>query len=170
MTPAEILSSEFADVAQDLRARNEPFAFATIIRTAGTTAAKPGAKALIRADGTIVRGFLGGGCTRGAVKRASMEAIQSGVPQLISIAPEDLLSEMGVTPGATSDGITYARNGVLREGQSTSSLNPSCRCLCWSYSVHLPLRKHLRSLPRIFTGLLALSHRRVLRRPVCALL
>ncbi len=42
MSPAEFLSSDLAGLAQDLRAREEPFAFATIIRTAGTTAAKPG--------------------------------------------------------------------------------------------------------------------------------
>ena len=54
--------------AQQLRDKDEPFAFATIVRTAGSTAAKPGAKALLSADGTILQGWLGGGCTRGAVK------------------------------------------------------------------------------------------------------
>ncbi|MEL7082264.1 MAG: XdhC family protein, partial [Pseudomonadota bacterium] len=68
MSPAEILDTDLAEAAQDLRARQVPFAFATIVRTAGATAAKPGAKALLSADGTIVHGWLGGGCTRGAVK------------------------------------------------------------------------------------------------------
>ena len=43
MTPAEILSTELAEAARDLRARDEPFAFATIVRTAGTTAAQAAA-------------------------------------------------------------------------------------------------------------------------------
>ena len=43
MSPAEILDADLADAAQDLRARQVPFAFATIVRTAGATAAKPGA-------------------------------------------------------------------------------------------------------------------------------
>jgi len=65
MTPAEILSPELSDIAQSLRAADQPFAFATIVRTAGSTAAKPGAKALLSADGTILEGWLGGGCARG---------------------------------------------------------------------------------------------------------
>ena len=75
MSPAEILSPDIAEAAEDLRARAEPFAFATIVRTAGATAAKPGAKALIGSDGAILRGFLGGGCTRGAVRRAALSAM-----------------------------------------------------------------------------------------------
>ena len=47
MTPAEILSEDMADIANDLRIKDEPFAFATIVRTAGSTAAKPGALSLI---------------------------------------------------------------------------------------------------------------------------
>ena len=100
MSPAEVLNTELAEAAQSLRDRQEPFAFATIVRTAGATAAKPGAKALLAADGTILHGWLGGGCTRGAVKRAALEALKSGAPQLISVAPEDLLEEMGVARGA----------------------------------------------------------------------
>lgn len=124
MTPAEFLSSDLAGLAQDLRAREEPFAFATIIRTAGTTAAKPGSKALIRADGTIAQGFLGGGCTRGAVKRAALQAIVTGVPQLISVAPEDLLSEKGVTAGTEADGVTYMRNGCPSRGTVDIFIEP----------------------------------------------
>ena len=79
MTPAEILSGDMADIANDLRTKDEPFAFATIVRTAGSTAAKPGAKALLGADGTIVHGWLGGGCTRSAVKKAAIVALESGL-------------------------------------------------------------------------------------------
>lgn len=124
MTPAEILSTDLAEMAQDLRQREEPFAFATIVRTAGVTAAKPGAKALIAADGTILHGFLGGGCTRGAVKKAALAAIASGSPALISVAPEELLSELGVTPGAEADGVTYARNGCPSRGTVDIFIEP----------------------------------------------
>ena len=111
MTPAEIQSTDLAEVAQGLRAKDEPFAFATIVRTAGATAAKPGAKALLSADGTIVHGWLGGGCTRGAVKRAALAALRDGAPQLISVAPEDLLAEKGVAAGDEIEGTRFARNG-----------------------------------------------------------
>ncbi len=116
MTPAEVISTEFADAAQILRDNEEPFAFATIVRTAGPTAAKPGAKALLGADGTILHGWLGGGCTRGAVKRAAQQALREGTPQLVSVAPEELLAEKGVTPGDEVDGMRFARNGCPSRG------------------------------------------------------
>lgn len=116
MTPAEITTPEIAAAAEDLRARHEPFAFATVIRTAGSTAAKPGAKALLAADGSILEGWLGGGCTRGAVKRAALAALESGTPQLISVAPEEALAEKGVAPGTERDGVRFARNGCPSRG------------------------------------------------------
>lgn len=124
MSPAEILSANLAEAAQKLRARDEPFAFATIVRTAGSTAAKPGAKALLSADGTFLHGWLGGGCTRGAVKRAVLQALSDGVPQLVSVAPEDLLAEKGVTPGDEVDGTIFARNGCPSRGTIDIFIEP----------------------------------------------
>ena len=124
MTPAEILSDDIAEAAQALRERDEPFAFATIVRTAGSTAAKPGAKALLSADGTILQGWLGGGCTRGAVKRAALDALRDGTPQLISVAPEDLLAEKGVEPGDEVDGTRFARNGCPSRGSVDIFIEP----------------------------------------------
>lgn len=124
MTPAEVTSENLAQTAQDMRARMEPFAFATIVRTAGPTAAKPGAKALLSADGTILQGWLGGGCTRGAVKRATLEALSSGTPQLVSVAPEELLAEQGVRPGTTIRGTQFARNGCPSRGSIDIFIEP----------------------------------------------
>lgn len=124
MTPAEILSTDLAEAAQALRARDEPFAFATIVRTAGATAAKPGAKALLSADGTIVQGWLGGGCTRGAVRRAALQALQDGAPQLVSVAPEDLLAEKGVSAGDEVEGTRFARNGCPSRGTVDIFIEP----------------------------------------------
>lgn len=124
MTPAEILSSDLAEAAQQLRARDEPFAFATIVRTAGSTAAKPGAKALLSADGTILQGWLGGGCTRSAVKRAALQALRDGTPQLVSVAPEDLLADIGVTAGDEVDGMRFARNGCPSRGTVDIFIEP----------------------------------------------
>lgn len=124
MTPAEILSSDLAEAAQQLRARDEPFAFATIVRSAGSTAAKPGAKALLSADGTILQGWLGGGCTRGAVKRATLQALRDGKPQLISVVPEDLLAEIGLAHGDAVDGMSFARNGCPSRGTVDIFIEP----------------------------------------------
>ena len=124
MTPAEILSDELAEAAQSLRARQAPFAFATIVRTAGATAAKPGAKALLSADGTILQGWLGGGCTRSAVKRAALQALKDGTPQLVSVLPEDMLAEKGVAAGDQVEGTTFARNGCPSRGTVDIFIEP----------------------------------------------
>lgn len=124
MSPAEILDADLAQAARDLRTREVPFAFATIVRTAGATAEKPGAKALLSSDGTIVHGWLGGGCTRGAVKRAALQALANGRPQLISIAPEDLLAERGVTAGDEVEGVQFARNGCPSRGTVDIFIEP----------------------------------------------
>ena len=124
MTPAEILSSDLAEAAQQLRDKDEPFAFATIVRTAGLTAAKPGAKALLSADGTILQGWLGGGCTRGAVKKAALQALRDGTPQLVSVAPEDLLAQKGVAAGDEVEGTKFARNGCPSRGTVDIFIEP----------------------------------------------
>ena len=44
------------EVVAALRAQGEPFALATVVRTVSVTAAKAGAKAVIRPDGSITEG------------------------------------------------------------------------------------------------------------------
>ncbi|MCY4259236.1 MAG: XdhC family protein [Rhodobacteraceae bacterium] len=124
MSATKILPSDMAEIIQEFSDSNQPFAFATIIRTAGATAAKPGAKALIGADGSIERGFLGGECTHGAVKRGALLAMDSGTPQLISVAPEEHLSTLGVNPGEESDGVLYARSSCPSQGSVEIFIEP----------------------------------------------
>ncbi len=124
MMPKELLDPTMSQVLDDLRQSDEPFAIATIVRTAGATAAKPGAKALLRADGTILHGWLGGGCTRGAVKAAAVKALAEGQAQLISIAPEDVLSDKGLQAGDHVDGVHFARNGCPSKGSIDIFIEP----------------------------------------------
>ena len=116
MTPAELIDHEISDVARDMRARGEPFAIATVIRTLGATAAKPGAKALLDAEGTILQGWIGGGCVRSALAKATKRAMADGTPQFISLQPQDLLDERGIAPGAEVEGVNFARNGCPSKG------------------------------------------------------
>lgn len=117
MTPKEIMKS-------GLQEGQDYFAVATIVRTAGTTAAKPGAKALLREDGTILEGWLGGGCVRGAIKDATLRAYETGQPQLISVSPEEDLAEKGVSAGDTVDGVQFARNGCPSKGTIDIFIEP----------------------------------------------
>lgn len=112
----DLMTRTLSEALETLAIRAEPYAVATIIRTAGATAAKPGAKAVLSADGTMLHGWLGGGCTKRAVKAAVRAALDEGKPQLISIAPEDLLLEKGLQPGDEVDGVQFARNGCPSRG------------------------------------------------------
>jgi hypothetical protein len=74
------------DEIKTLKASGEPFAVATVVRTVALTAAKAGAKALIRRDGTISAGWIGGGCPRTAVLKAARAALTDGRTRLVSSA------------------------------------------------------------------------------------
>jgi len=58
MMPKELLDDDMSEAIDGMRTRQEAFALATIIRTAGATAAKPGAKAVLDAQGQIVFGWI----------------------------------------------------------------------------------------------------------------
>lgn len=102
----------------------EPYAIATVIRTVGATAAKPGARALILADGTISEGWIGGGCVRGAIARAAQRAIAEGAPRLISIQPDEDLAAQGLSPGQIHEGRDIARNGCPSKGAMEIFVEP----------------------------------------------
>ena len=95
---------EVMDLVAQMKAAEQAFVLATVVRTVSVTAAKAGAKAIIRPDGTIVAGWIGGGCARGAVLKAAREALADGEPRMVSVQPEDLLAELGVKPGENRDG------------------------------------------------------------------
>jgi len=125
MMPVDFTDLTLSDAMEQLRQSDEIFAVATIVRTAGTTSAKPGAKALLRADGTLLQGWLGGGCVRGAVRKAALRAYETGRPQFISIAPEEELSDKGVRAGDDIDGVRFARNGCPSKGSIDVYIEPS---------------------------------------------
>jgi xanthine dehydrogenase accessory factor len=108
----------------DLRAMGEPFAIATVVRTVDVTAAKAGAKAVIRADGSITDGWIGGGCARGAVLRAAKECLADGQPRLISVSPEDVLAAQGAVPGMERDGVRFARSMCPSRGTMDIFVEP----------------------------------------------
>lgn len=117
----------FRDVMEEVaaaRARGEAFALATVVRTVSLTAAKAGAKAIVRADGTISAGWIGGGCARGAVLKAAREALADGAPRLISVQPPEALSATGHEAGEQVDGTLYARSMCASKGTMDIFVEP----------------------------------------------
>ena len=87
-------ASFFAD-ASARTARREPFATATVVRAEKPTSAKPGAKAIDTADGSL-HGWIGGSCAAPTVIRESLEALSDGQPRLILISNEPLPPRKGL--------------------------------------------------------------------------
>lgn len=112
------------DLVARLRDAEEAFVLATVVRTVSVTAAKAGAKAIIRPDGTVAAGWIGGGCARGAVLRAAQAALSDGQPRLVSVQPGDLLAEVGVRPGEARDGVQFARNMCPSRGSMDIFIEP----------------------------------------------
>ena len=115
---------EVMELVARLKAAEEPFVLATVVRTVSVTAAKAGAKAIIRPDGTIVAGWIGGGCARGAVLKAARDALADGEPRMVSVQPENLLAELGVKPGENRDGVRYAQNMCPSKGTMDVFVEP----------------------------------------------
>ncbi len=95
------MGEDLLALAVELRRRGEPFALATVVRCERPTSAKPGAKALIRRDGTV-SGWVGGACAEPVVVREALSALRDGGPRLIA-----LRGEGGVARGRTEGVVPY---------------------------------------------------------------
>src|SRR6266478_369385 len=95
------MGEDLLALAADLGRRGEPFALATVVRCERPTSAKPGAKALIRRDGSLA-GWVGGACAEPVVVREAVNALRDGRPRLIA-----LVGEGGGTPGRTEGVAVY---------------------------------------------------------------
>jgi xanthine dehydrogenase accessory factor len=124
MTAHKTVHVEVMDLAAQMKAAEQPFVLATVVRTVSVTAAKAGAKAIIRPDGTIVAGWIGGGCAKGAVLKAAREALADGEPRMVSVQPENLLAELGVKPGEAKDGVRFAANMCPSKGTMDIFVEP----------------------------------------------
>jgi xanthine dehydrogenase accessory factor len=115
---------DILELISAMKQKGEAFALATVVRTVAATAAKAGAKAVIRADGTISEGWIGGGCARAAVLKAAREAIADGRPRLVSVQPPDVLQEQGLKAGDEQGGIRFVKNMCPSQGTMDVFVEP----------------------------------------------
>lgn len=73
----------YVEIARALEA-GEPVVMATVARARGSTPRKPGAKMIVREDGTFF-GTIGGGCGEAEVWQKAMEVMESGVPAVVTV-------------------------------------------------------------------------------------
>ncbi|HEY3067623.1 MAG TPA: XdhC family protein [Methylomirabilota bacterium] len=96
------MTGDLFELALALRQAGEAFALATVVRCERPTSAKPGAKAIIRADGTLV-GWIGGACAEPVVVREALAALRDGQPRFLG-----LVGDTGEGPGRTEGMLSYA--------------------------------------------------------------
>jgi len=92
--------------AARLRADRTPFVMATVVASYPPQSVRPGAKAIVHADGTI-EGWVGGGCVQPVVRQESADALVDARPRLVRMNA----GEGG--EGASDTGAT--RHGDVRE-------------------------------------------------------
>jgi len=91
----------FRAASDEITADNE-MVVATVVKTSGSTPQKPGAKLLVRADGSGV-GTLGGGCVEGDIWFAASQLLKSGGSAEMRDYElnEDLAAQDGLVCGGT---------------------------------------------------------------------
>lgn len=74
--------ADIFDTVSRLRADGTPFVLATVVASYAPQSVRPGAKAIIHADGTL-DGWVGGGCVRPVILQEAAEALVDGRPRLV---------------------------------------------------------------------------------------
>ena len=96
---------------------DEAYVEATVVRAQAPTSARPGDRAVVRADGTI-DGFIGGQCVETSVTVAAAEILQSGETMLLRVLPE------GALPFPDVEGARTVVNPCLSGGAMEIFLDP----------------------------------------------
>jgi len=115
---------DIIDVVHEMKSRGDIFAIATVVKTLSVTAAKPGAKAIIDAQGNTIEGWIGGGCAQYAVKMAAINAIADGQSRHVSITPEELMQDQIAEDDAADSQHVHARNMCPSKGSMEIFVEP----------------------------------------------
>ena len=102
---------DYIEAARLLKERGKSFVIATVVRAERPTSAKPGAKAIVTDDGTLV-GWVGGSCAEPTVVREARKAIEDGQPRLVRLCPPEQLGS-GPKEGVVEVALTCVSGGTL---------------------------------------------------------
>jgi xanthine dehydrogenase accessory factor len=103
--------TEWLAEAAALAQRGEPFAVVTVVRCERPTSAKPGAKALIRQDGTVA-GWIGGSCAEPVAVKEALSALEDGEPRFLVLVGKGGAS-LGRADGVREYTMTCHSGGTL---------------------------------------------------------
>jgi xanthine dehydrogenase accessory factor len=131
---------DLAARAAALTAAGTPFVWATVVRAARPTSAKPGDSAIVLGDGQL-DGFVGGDCAEATVRAQALEVLAAGETRLLRVAPED---------GPGEDGVVRVHNPCLSGGTLDIFLEPSVPLPLVLVYGHAPIATALLRADRMF--------------------
>ncbi|MEY2443829.1 MAG: xanthine dehydrogenase accessory factor, partial [Ilumatobacteraceae bacterium] len=105
---------DLTERADELRRNRAAYVHARVVIAEKPTSAKPGAEAIVLADGTI-EGFVGGACAESTVRAQALTLLDSGETLLLRITPE---------PEAPRPGSLTVHNPCLSGGTLEIFLQP----------------------------------------------
>ena len=97
------MTNDIFTTAARLRSDRTPFVMATVVASYPPQSVRPGAKAIVREDGTI-DGWIGGGCVQPVVRQEAADALADGRPRLVRM-----------NAGASDVDGNVTRHGDVRE-------------------------------------------------------
>jgi xanthine dehydrogenase accessory factor len=106
--------------ASDEKTAGNDMVVATVVKTSGSTPQKPGAKLLVRADGSGV-GTLGGGCVEGDIWFAASQLLKSGGSA--EIRDYELNEDLAAQDGLVCGGTMYFLLDPVRKEATESDFN-----------------------------------------------
>jgi len=133
---------ELASRAAELNAVGTPFAWATVVRAARPTSAKPGDSAIVLSDGQL-DGFVGGECAEATVRAQAMEVLATGEARLLRITPEP-------DEHMPEEGVVLVHNACLSGGALDIFLEPSVPLPLVLVFGHAPIATALVRADRVF--------------------
>ena len=101
---------EYFLTAHDLTKAGRPFATATVVRAERPTSGKPGDRAIITSDGTLI-GWIGGSCAAPSVIREALATLAEDRSRLVRLSPEP--GTRPVPEGMTEVPMTCFGGGTL---------------------------------------------------------
>jgi xanthine dehydrogenase accessory factor len=104
-------TTDWLSEAEALAGRGEPFAVATVVRCERPTSAKPGAKAIIRRDGSV-SGWIGGSCAEPVAIKEALGALEDGEPRFLVLVGQGGAS-LGRADGVREYTMTCHSGGTL---------------------------------------------------------
>ena len=85
-----LIPQTYTTALTELASKREPFAVATVVRTQGSSLAKPGFKIVVDAEGKVRAGTLGGVCPEGPIIQIALDTMVKSQPRMIRVHLEDV--------------------------------------------------------------------------------